>query len=93
MLLDQDLASGAVLVLCFSIGLAITRVAVGVAASLSLRAVEKRSTWLSTVAARAPYFSGLLIVLVGLYTAWHGWSGLQAQLPRAAAMLLSPSPG
>jgi len=41
----------------------------------------------------APYFSGVLIVLVGLYTAWHGWSGLQAQLPRAAAMLLSPSPG
>jgi nickel/cobalt exporter len=89
----REIALGAVLVLCFSIGLAITLVTVGVAASLSLRAVEKRSSWLSTVAARAPYFSGVLIVLVGLYTVWHGWSGLQAQAPRASAMLVSPSPG
>ncbi|MCV9940490.1 nickel/cobalt efflux transporter [Boseaceae bacterium BT-24-1] len=89
----REIALGAVLVLCFSIGLAITLVSVGIAASLSLRAIEKRSTWLSTVAARAPYVSGALIVLVGLYTAWHGWSGLQAQAPRAAAMLISPSPG
>lgn len=89
----REIALGAALVLCFSIGLAITLVAVGVAASLSLRAAEKRSNWLSTIAARAPYFSGVLIVLVGLYAAWHGWSGLQAQPPRASAMLLSPSPG
>ncbi|CAN7616322.1 nickel/cobalt efflux transporter [Bosea sp. LjRoot90] len=89
----REVALGAVLVLCFSIGLAITLVCVGIAASLSLRAIEKRSNWLSTVAARAPYVSGALIVLVGLYTAWHGWSGLQAQAPRAAAMLVSPSPG
>ena len=89
----REITLGAVLVLCFSIGLAITLVTVGVAASLSLRTVEKRSGWLSTVAARAPYFSGVLIVLVGLYTTWHGWSGLQAQALRAAAMLVSPSPG
>jgi nickel/cobalt exporter len=89
----REIALGAVLVLCFSIGLAITLVSVGVAASLSLRAVEKRSNWLSTVAARAPYFSGVLIVLVGLYTVWHGWSGLAARAPHTAAMLVSPSPG
>lgn len=89
----REVALGAVLVLCFSIGLAITLVTVGVAASLSLRAVEKRSSWLSTIAARAPYFSGALIVLVGLYTVWHGWSGLQAISLHAAAMLVSPSPG
>ena len=89
----REIALGAVLVLCFSIGLAITLVTVGVAASLSLRAVEKRSRWLSTIAARAPYVSGVLIVLVGLYTTWHGWSGLQALGAHAAAMLLSPSPG
>ena len=35
----------------------------------------------------------VLIVLVGLYTAWHGWTGLQAMSPRTAAMLVSPSPG
>lgn len=89
----REIALGAALVLCFSIGLAITLVSVGVAASLSLRAIEKRSTWLSTIAARAPYFSCVLIVLVGLYTTWHGWSGLQAQALRAAAMLVSLSPG
>lgn len=89
----REIALGTVLVLCFSIGLAITLVSVGVAASISLRAVEKRSSWFSTAAARAPYFSGALIVLVGLYTVWHGWSGLQAIGPRAAAMLVSPSPG
>ena len=89
----REIALGAVLVLCFSIGLAITLVTVGVVASLSLRAAEKRSSWLSTIAARAPYFSGMLIVLVGLYTIWHGWSGLQAISPRAGAILLSPLPG
>lgn len=89
----REIALGAALVLCFSIGLAITLVSVGIAASLSLRAIEKRSTWLSTIAARAPYFSGVLIVLVGLYTAWHGWSGLRTQAPRAAAMMVSLSPG
>ncbi|WID94835.1 nickel/cobalt efflux transporter [Bosea vestrisii] len=89
----REVALGAVLVLCFSIGLAITLVSVGVVASLSLRAAEKRSSWLSTIAARAPYFSGVLIVMVGLYTIWHGWSGLQAQARQAAAMLVSLSPG
>ncbi|HEV7339525.1 MAG TPA: nickel/cobalt efflux transporter [Bosea sp. (in: a-proteobacteria)] len=89
----REITLGAVLVLCFSIGLALTLVSVGIAASLSLRVVEKRSNWLSTIAARAPYVSGLLIVLVGLYTVYHGWSGLQAQAARAAAMLVSPAPG
>jgi nickel/cobalt exporter len=89
----REIALGAVLVLSFSIGLAITLVTVGVVASLSLRAAEKRSSWLSTIAARAPYFSGVLIVLVGLYTVWHGWSGLQALSTHAAATLLSPLPG
>lgn len=89
----REIALGAVLVLCFSIGLAFTLVSVGVAASLSLRAAEKRSAWLSTIAVRAPYVSSALIILVGLYTAWHGWSGLQAQSPRAAAIAVSRSPG
>jgi nickel/cobalt exporter len=89
----REITLGAVLVLCFSIGLALTLVSVGVVASLSLRAAEKRSRWLSTLAARAPYVSGVLIVLVGLYTLHHGWSGLRAQATRPAAMLVSPAPG
>jgi nickel/cobalt exporter len=89
----REITLGAVLVLCFSIGLALTLVSVGVVASLSLRAAEKRSSWLSTLAARAPYVSGVLIVLVGLYTLHHGWSGLRAQATRPVAMLVSPAPG
>jgi nickel/cobalt exporter len=37
------------------------------------------------VAGRAPYFSRALIVLVGLYTGYHGWTGLQAQHQAPAA--------
>ena len=32
--------------------------------------------WLSVVAARAPYLSGAIIILVGLYVGYHGYMGL-----------------
>jgi nickel/cobalt exporter len=67
---------GAVLVLCFSIGLAITLVTVGVAAALSVRHVSKRFSWFGTVARRAPYLSSVLIILVGLYVGYQGWASL-----------------
>lgn len=69
---------GATLVLCFSIGLAMTLVAVGTAAALSVRHVSKRTAWFGTVARRAPYLSSVLIITVGLYTAYQGWAGLTA---------------
>jgi nickel/cobalt exporter len=69
---------GFALVLCFSIGLAITLVAVGAAAALSVRHVGKRWSGFSTFARRAPYFSSLLIIGVGLYVAYHGYAGLTA---------------
>ncbi|MBR8655175.1 nickel/cobalt efflux transporter RcnA [Achromobacter sp. Marseille-Q0513] len=67
---------GAVLVLCFSIGLAITLVTVGVVAALSVRHVTRRAPWFSAAARRAPYLSSLLIVAVGIYVGLHGWLGL-----------------
>jgi nickel/cobalt transporter (NicO) family protein len=67
---------GAVLVLCFSIGLAITLVTVGVVAALSVQHVSKRFSLFGTVARRAPYFSSALIILVGLYVGYQGWVGL-----------------
>lgn len=73
----KEITLGAALVLCFSIGLAITLVTVGAVAAISVRQATKRVGWLSTAAARAPYFSSALIILVGLYTAYHGWSGLR----------------
>jgi len=69
---------GAALVLCFSIGLAITLVTVGAAAALSVRHASKRFSWFGTVARRAPYLSSVLIILVGFYVAYQGWAGLAA---------------
>ncbi len=74
----RHFALGAVLVLCFSIGLAATLVAVGVVAALSVRHVSQRTSWFATVAQRAPYLSSLLIIGVGLYVGVEGWLGLSA---------------
>jgi nickel/cobalt exporter len=75
----KEVALGAVLVLCFSIGLALTLVAVGVAAAIGARKASNKWPWFSEVARKAPYFSGLLIIAVGLYVGFHGWSQLMTQ--------------
>ncbi|WP_054312141.1 nickel/cobalt efflux transporter [Mesorhizobium sp. 1M-11] len=72
----KEFTLGFALVLCFSIGLAITLVSVGAAAALSVRHANKRWSWFGTVARRAPYLSAVLIVGVGLYVGYHGWLGL-----------------
>jgi len=72
----KEIPLGAVMVLCFSIGLAITLVTVGAVAAVGSRQATKRFPWLSVVAARAPYLSGGLIIIVGLYVGWHGYIGL-----------------
>ena len=69
---------GAVLVLCFSIGLAITMVAVGAAAALSVRHVSTRWSGFGEFARRAPYLSSALIICVGLYTGYLGYAQLVA---------------
>ena len=66
----KQIALGATLVLCFSIGLAATMVTVGVAAAIGMRHAEKRfSGAFATFARRAPYASGALITIVGLVLA------------------------
>jgi nickel/cobalt transporter (NicO) family protein len=72
----KEITLGAVLVLCFSLGLAVTLVTVGAAAALATRHAASRMPWLSAVARRAPYISGVLIIAVGLYVALHGLRGL-----------------
>ena len=74
----KEFTLGAVLVLCFSIGLAITLVTVGAIAALGVRHATKRYSWFSTVAHRAPYFSSVLIIAVGVYVGLNGWFGIQA---------------
>jgi nickel/cobalt exporter len=70
------LTLGAVLVLCFSIGLAITMVASGVIAAISVKQVSKRWSGFGEIVRTAPYASGAVILVVGLYVAVHGWMAL-----------------
>ncbi|MBB5193683.1 nickel/cobalt exporter [Silvimonas terrae] len=63
---------GAALVLCFSIGLALTMVMSGTVAALSVRHMSKRWTGFGDFARKAPFVSGALIMLVGLYVGYQG---------------------
>ncbi|WP_024672336.1 nickel/cobalt efflux protein RcnA [Pseudomonas syringae] len=72
----KQVTLGAAMVLCFSIGLAITLVAVGAAAAIGARKASNRFPWLNAAARRAPYFSSVLIICVGVYVGIHGWNGL-----------------
>ncbi|TWB67581.1 nickel/cobalt exporter [Nitrospirillum amazonense] len=73
----KQVTLGVALVLCFSIGLALTMVSVGAAAALGMRHAAKRfSGTFAVLARRAPYASSALIILVGLYIGWQGWNAL-----------------
>jgi ABC-type nickel/cobalt efflux system permease component RcnA len=63
---------GVALVLCFSIGLAVTMVATGTIAALGVRHVGKRWEGLPNLMRRAPYISGVLILCIALYVGWEG---------------------
>lgn len=72
----KKLALGATLVMSFSVGLALTMVASGVVAAVSVRHVSRRWNGFGNFARRAPYVSGGLVMLVGLYVGYHAWHGL-----------------
>jgi nickel/cobalt transporter (NicO) family protein len=74
----KKIALGATLVLGFSIGLALTMVASGVVAALGVKHLSKHvsSGRFSEFAAKAPYFSGGLILLVGFYVGYQGLHAL-----------------
>jgi nickel/cobalt exporter len=72
----KQVTLGAVLVLCFSIGLALTMVASGVIAALSAKHISKRFNGFGEIVRRAPYISGGFILLVGLYVGLQGWLAL-----------------
>lgn len=74
----KQLALGVVLVLCFSIGLALTMVTAGVIAALSVKHVSQRWSGFGTLARRAPYLSSAVIIVVGLYMGWQGLVSLLA---------------
>lgn len=68
----RRLALGAVLVASFSVGLAMTMVASGVLAALSLRHLEKRWSGFGEAVRRAPLLTGLVILVVGCMVALDG---------------------
>ena len=72
----KQITTGALLVLCFSIGLAVTMVVVGAVAALGMDRAQKSWDGFSRLAARAPYFSSALVILIGLYSLWLGLKGL-----------------
>jgi nickel/cobalt transporter (NicO) family protein len=72
----KQFSLGFALVLCFGIGLAITMVSAGVLAAMSVRHIERRWTGFSHFARQAPYFSAVLIAMVGVYSGWLGWSAI-----------------
>ncbi len=72
----KKVALGATLVLCFSIGLALTMVTTGALAALSVKHVSRRWSGFGEFARKAPYFSGVLIVAVGLYVGYQGLHAL-----------------
>jgi nickel/cobalt transporter (NicO) family protein len=74
----KRLVLGATLVLCFSIGLALTMVAAGALAALSVQHAVRRFRGFGELARRAPYVSGSVILLVGLYLGYQGLQGLGA---------------
>ena len=72
----KQFALGATLVLSFSVGLALTMVASGALAALSVRHASKAWGGFGAFAEKAPYLSSALMLVVGSYIAWEGWSTL-----------------
>jgi nickel/cobalt exporter len=73
----KKITLGAALVLCFSIGLAITLVASGALAAWGVRHVSRRWSGFGVFAERAPMVSAALIAVVGLVVCYEGLRGLQ----------------
>jgi ABC-type nickel/cobalt efflux system permease component RcnA len=74
----KRIALGATLVLGFSIGLALTMVASGVIAALGVKHLARHvsSGRFGELAAKAPYLSGGLILIVGLYLGYQALHAL-----------------
>jgi len=72
----KHFALGATLVFSFSIGLALTLVASGAIAALSMKHAAKRWPGFSAFSRKAPWISAALIAVVGVYMSIHGVIGI-----------------
>ncbi|MEM9278295.1 MAG: nickel/cobalt efflux transporter [Pseudomonadota bacterium] len=64
---------GVLLVGAFSLGLAIMLIAVGVVTALGLKAISARTGFFDKFTSRAPYFSSVLIAVIGLVFVVNGY--------------------
>ncbi|MQY50809.1 nickel/cobalt efflux transporter RcnA [Rhodocyclus tenuis] len=74
----KKIALGATLVLGFSVGLAVTMVAAGVLAAMGAKQVARRWSGFGQFSRYAPYFSGVLIIVIGVVMGQQGVSALLA---------------
>jgi nickel/cobalt exporter len=72
----KKITLGAAPTLCFSIGLAVTMVVSGVLAALSVKHVSKLWSGFGEFARKAPHFSSVFILLVGIYVGYQGLHAL-----------------
>ena len=75
----KKFALGIVMVMAFSVGLALTLVTTGTIAAWSLRHAARRFTGLGSVARKLPYLSSALLILMALYIGLQGWWHLAPQ--------------
>jgi ABC-type nickel/cobalt efflux system permease component RcnA len=73
----QQFWLGTILVLCFSVGLALTLLASGLIAAWGVSHVSQRWRGFDAFARRAPYVSSAIILCLGLYMAYQGLSALR----------------
>jgi nickel/cobalt exporter len=71
---------GVALVLCFSIGLAITLTAAGMIAAIGMRHVSRGWPAFGELARRVPYLSSIVMIGLGLYLGWQGWISVPTTL-------------
>jgi nickel/cobalt exporter len=67
---------GFLLVLAFSLGLAVTMVTVGAAAAWSVHHAEKRFSGFGEIMRKAPYFSVVILLLLACYIGFQALRGL-----------------
>lgn len=72
----KEFSLGVVLVLCFSIGLALTLLFSGTVAAWGMQKASKKWKGFDAFADRVPYFSSAIIITVGLFTAYSGYAHL-----------------
>lgn len=77
----KRMALGATLVMGFSVGLAMTMVASGVLAALSVKQLSKQWSGFGGASRHVPYLSGVVMALVGVYMGAQGWHGLMHLMP------------